>query len=80
VGDSTYSGIGLNLGVGAELYLGDGLSLVGCLMQRWTGFNQINGQENLPFTPSTTGSTNVNGNLEGNGLDIYVGTTIGFND
>jgi len=82
VGDQTDSGFGLNLGAGMEIYLGDGLSLVGGVMERWTSWSQISGQEKTPNTPYFTNNfpTNPNGSMEGNGLNFYVGTTIGFDE
>jgi hypothetical protein len=82
IGDQTDSGFGLNLGAGMEIYLGDGLSLVGGVMERWTSFSQISGQEKTPITPYFTNNfpTNTNGSIEGNGLNFYVGSTIGFDE
>jgi len=77
--DETISGIGLNLGAGVEIYLNQDISLVGGAFQRWTGFDQISGASKIPFdqmyfdnNPSDVGA------LEGDGLNIYVGTTFGF--
>lgn len=87
VNSETLSGIGLQLGVGLEIYLSNNFSLVGGAYQRWTEFNQINGAEKVsssgvyfdgdssPTLPS--GASNV-GSLEGDGINFYVGTTIGF--
>ena len=77
--DETMSGIGLNLGAGLEIYVGDGFSLLGGIEQRWTGFNQINGaakigSNNLYYD----GNPKDTGNMEGDGLNLYVGTTVGF--
>ncbi len=88
-GDQTDTGYGLNLGVGAELYLGDGFSLVGGVIQRFTTFQQINGASKSNLTPdpgdlptSTTGTTSTGGtnqgSLEGNGLNFYLGMTVGI--
>ncbi len=85
--DETISGIGFNLGVGLEIYVDNNFSLVGGAYQRWTGFNQINGAEKIgsggiyfdgdPSNTTPSGSNNV-GALEGDGLNLYVGTTFGF--
>lgn len=75
--DETFSGIGLDLGAGLEIYLDNGFSLCGGLFQRWGGFNQVNGafkqSENIYFNGQTTHP----GSLEGDGLTFYVGTTFG---
>ncbi len=87
--DQTDTGYGLNLGIGAELYLGDGLSLVGGVIQRFTTFQQINGVTKANLTPdqgdlpepvsgaTATSGTNQ-GSLEGNGLNFYLGMTVGI--
>lgn len=77
--DETLSGIGLNLGAGLEIYIGDGFSLLGGVEQRWAGFNQINGAakiagNNLDFDYNPKDA----GNAEGDGLNLFVGTTVGF--
>jgi hypothetical protein len=79
VNDETISGIGFNLGAGLEIYLDNNFSLIGGAYQRWTSFNQISGAAKIPFdsmyfdnNPSDVGS------LEGDGLNLYVGTTFGF--
>jgi len=76
--DETISGIGLNLGVGMELYLDNNFSILGGLNQRWTEFDQINGAAKVPLDQMyfNNNPTNV-GSLAGNGLNIYVGTTFG---
>jgi hypothetical protein len=77
--DETISGIGFELGAGLEIYLDKNFSLVGGGFQRWTGFNQVNGAEKLgedgmyfDGNPSNVGA------IEGDGLNFYVGTTVGF--
>jgi hypothetical protein len=92
-GDQTDTGYGLNLGIGGELYLGDGFSMVGGVVQRFTTFQQINGVTKSNLTPdpgdlplpggtnSTTNSISPGlnqGSLEGNGLNIYLGMTVGI--
>lgn len=93
INNETISGIGFEMGVGLEIYLGNGFSLVGSAEQRWTGFNQVNGaekvgvgeiyydgdpNETLPAQGSATTGPNNIGNFEGDGLNFYVGTTVGF--
>jgi hypothetical protein len=78
-GSSTVSGFGLNLGVGAELYLGDGLSLVGGAIQRFTSWGGITGLEKQDGVPDFSGGgSSTPGALEGNGMNFYVGGTIGM--
>jgi hypothetical protein len=88
-GTQTDTGYGLNLGIGGELYLGDGFSLVGGAIQRFTTFQQINGVTKANLTPDpgdlpepvsgTTVSAGTNqGSLGGNGLNFYLGMTVGF--
>jgi hypothetical protein len=88
-GNQTDTGYGLNLGIGGELYLGDGFSLVGGVIQRFTTFQQINGASKSNLTPdpgdlpepvsgaTATSGTNQ-GSLEGNGLNFYLGMTVGI--
>jgi len=79
-GDQTDSGYGLNLGLGAELYLGDGLSLVGGVIQRFTTWQSIEGLQKSPYVPEYTDNypSNPDGGLLGNGLNFYLGMTVGF--
>ncbi len=77
--DETISGIGFNLGAGLEIYLDNNFSVLGGAYQRWGSFNQINGAAKIPFNnmyfdnnPSDVGA------LEGNGLNLYVGMTFGY--
>jgi len=89
-GNQTDTGYGLNLGIGAELYLGNGFSLVGGAIQRFTTWQQINGASKANLTPDpgdlpnpTTGATSNSagtnqGSLEGNGLNFYLGMTVGL--
>ena len=77
--DETISGIGFNFGAGLEIYLDNNFSLLGGAYQRWGSFNQISGAAKIPYNnlyfdnnPSDTGS------LEGNGLNLYAGMTLGF--
>jgi len=78
-GDQTESGYGLNLGVGGELYLGDGFSLVAGAIQRFTSFQETNGVGKIPHTPTPLDDpNNLTGALEGNGINFYVGMTVGI--
>lgn len=77
--DETISGVGLNLGAGVEIYLGNNFSLVGGLYERITEFTQINGAAKVPENSLLFDGTPTNiGALSGNGLQIYVGTTFGL--
>lgn len=79
INDEAISGIGLELGVGLEIYLGNGFSLVGGANERWTGFSQINGGEKVGNSVvSVDGNPSNLASLEGDGLNFYVGTTVGF--
>ncbi len=79
IDDATISGIGFDLGAGLEVYLGQDYSLVGGVVERFSGFNQINGAAKQAANRLTmTGNTKEQGNLEGNGLNFYVGATVGF--
>lgn len=75
--DETISGIGFNVGTGLEIYLGDGFSLIGGAYETWTSFDQINGVSKIPLTQLYFDNNPSNiGSLAGNGLNLYVGTTI----
>jgi hypothetical protein len=73
--DSTIAGIGFNFGVGLEIYLGSNYSIFGNIVQRWAGYNQINGALKQPFTTQFNGQ---DVNLEGDGINFSVGATFGF--
>jgi hypothetical protein len=77
-GNQTESGVGLNLGVGLELYLGDGLSLVGGAVQRFTSWAGESGASKVDSTPMPSGDPSNTGALEGNGLNFFVGATVGI--
>jgi len=78
VDDETISGIGFSLGAGAEIYLDNGFSITGGIFQRWTGFNQINGAAKIAENNLyLNGDPSKAGTLEGDGFNIYVGTTFG---
>jgi len=81
INDETISGFGFDLGVGMEIYLDDHFSLVGGACQRWTEYAQINGAEKVENASLTEdGNSSDVSSLEGNGLNFYVDTTIGFNE
>jgi len=78
VGDATVSGIGLNTQVGLEIYLGDGFSITGAAIYRWTAWGENKGNAEVATNPYFGGDPDIKGNYEGNGLNFCVGTTIGF--
>ena len=79
VDDTTLSGIGFDLGVGMEIYLDDHFSLVGSARERWTGFDQSEGALKNPSTGFVIGGNSSNqASIPGNGLQFFVGTTLGF--
>ncbi len=79
VNDETISGIGLNLGAGLEIYLDNNFSIIGGAYQRWGSFDQISGAAKVPFDSLTfDGNTSNVGALEGDGLNLYVGATLGY--
>jgi hypothetical protein len=74
--DLSLSGVGVNLGLGAEAYVTRDFSIVVGMVQRWAGFDQLNGYYKESLQPQ-----NANGNaisLEGDGLNFYFGGTLGF--
>jgi hypothetical protein len=74
----TISGIGLNLGAGMEIYLDNGFSIFGGLYERWTEFDQINGAADIPGNDLYwDGNPSDRGSIAGNGLNLYVGGTVG---
>ena len=76
--NETISGIGLNLGAGMEIYLDNGFSILGGLYERWTEFDQINGAAKIPLNQMYFDGNPTNiGALAGNGLNFYVGGTVG---
>ena len=79
IDDETIQGIGLNLGVGLEIYLDNNFSIVGGALRRWTSFDQINGAEKIPLNQMYfSGNPKDVGALAGDGFNFYVGTTFGF--
>lgn len=77
-GDQTESGFGLNLGLGLELYLGDGFSVEGGAVQRFTSWGQANGAAKVDENTLFTGLSTEQGNLEGNGINFFIGSTVGM--
>jgi hypothetical protein len=77
-GNQSESGIGLNLGAGLEIYLGDGFSLVGGAVQRFTTWGGMTGTLKQDEDPLQTGVSTSPGSLEGNGLNFFVGATVGL--
>lgn len=76
--DETISGIGLNLGAGLEIYLDNGFSILGGLYQRWGEFDQVNGASKIPLNQMYfDGNSSDVGALAGNGLNFYIGGTVG---
>jgi hypothetical protein len=73
--DTAIAGIGFNLGVGMEIYLGPDYSIVGGAIQRWAGYNQVNGAMKRTLDTTLNGQ---NINVAGDGLNFYVGATMGF--
>lgn len=77
--DETISGVGFNLGAGLEIYLDNNFSILGGAYQRWGSFSQINGAAKIPFNSLTFDGNSADvGALEGNGLNLYVGMTFGY--
>lgn len=79
INDETISGFGLNVGAGLEIYLGNGFSLIGGAYESWIGFDQNNGATKVPLNSIYfDGNPSDRGSFAGNGLNLYVGTTVGF--
>ena len=80
VSDEIISGFGFNAGIGLEVYVDNNFSVLGGAYERFAGFNQVNGAEKFSSSSLPSGSADPSqvGSLEGNGLNIYVGTTFGF--
>jgi hypothetical protein len=79
IDDAVISGLGFNVGAGLEVYLDDNFSIVGGAYQRWTEFDQINGAAKIALDQMYfDGNPSDRGSLAGNGLDFYLGTTVGF--
>jgi len=79
INDETISGMGYKLGVGMEIYLDDHFSLIGMAQERWTEFNQVNGAFKVAENSFTFNGNSANvGSFAGNGLNFFVGTSIGF--
>ncbi|HEY5037703.1 MAG TPA: hypothetical protein VIJ93_01370 [bacterium] len=76
IGDFSLSGVGINLGVGMEIYLGNGFSIMGSALQRWSGYTDMVGVQQQHTNFQLDGYKNLN--VEGNGLNFLVGATMGF--
>ena len=75
IGSTSITGLGLNLGIGAEWYLDDHFSVTATILQRWASFDRFKGSFDSQYsTLSLVGPSAADG---GNGLDFTVGTTIG---
>ena len=78
-GDVSYGGLGLNLGIGLEIYIGQDFSVMGGAIQRFSGFNSVSGiYQQHDQGIEWNGSTDLN--IEGDGLNFMVGATFGFAD
>jgi hypothetical protein len=75
VGDFSTSGLGLNLGAGVEMYMGDNFSFFASAIQRWSGFDDFSGVQQQHTSLQLDGFQNLS--LEGNGLDFLAGVTVG---
>jgi hypothetical protein len=64
----TLSGLGFDLGVGAEIYIDDVFSIVGGLFYRWGTFDHAYGIQKIEWTAL--------GKFEGDGFDLYSGMTM----
>jgi len=76
VGNTTFEGIGFDLGAGVEYYLDTTFSLTGGVYQRWTGYGQYKGVNNVDEQVQ-----NADGNpasFTASGLDFYIGASVGF--
>ena len=75
--DETISGIGFNVGAGLEIYIGNGFSLIGGAYETWTSYDQINGASKIPLNTLYWDNNPADiSSIGGNGLNLYVGTTI----
>jgi len=74
--DLSLAGVGVNLGVGAEMYVTREFSILGAIVQRWAGFDQMNGYFKENLHPQNSLGTPIS--LEGDGLNFYFGGTLGF--
>ncbi len=79
--NETFSGLGFTLGAGLEIYLDNNFSVLGGVFQRWTGFNQVGGAARTTNNLNNLYLDNLNGSsvnsIEGDGLNLYVGATVG---
>lgn len=75
IGSATLSGLGFNLGLGAEYYFSPNLSILGGAYQRWASFDQFKGFASQFNQINQYGSSTSDA---GGGLNFYIGTTVGF--
>jgi hypothetical protein len=73
-GSLSLEGIGLNLGAGLEIYMGEGFSLVGGAYERFTGYSGITGIERQERTPESDAVSTYS--LNSTGLNFVVGGTL----
>ncbi|HET9869015.1 MAG TPA: hypothetical protein VFR02_00765 [bacterium] len=73
-GSLSIDGLGLDLGAGLEVYMGDGFSLVGGAYERFTGFSGVTGIERASLTPATTNSSSFS--LNSTGINFVAGCTV----
>ena len=76
VGDFATSGLGLNLGAGVEIYVGDDFSFFGTALQRWGGYFDMSGVQQQHTALQIDGFENLA--LEGSSLNFLFGGTISF--
>jgi hypothetical protein len=75
-GNAVFEGIGFDLGAGAEFYFDSTFSIVGGFYQKWSGFGQYKGVNNVDEQiQNAVGSPS---SFTTNGFDFYIGTTVGF--
>jgi hypothetical protein len=76
VGNAVFEGIGFDLGAGVEYYFDPTFSLVGGFYQKWSGFGQYKGVNNIDEQiQNAVGSPS---SFTTSGFDFYIGTTVGF--
>ncbi|HVM31795.1 MAG TPA: hypothetical protein VMU88_01560 [bacterium] len=76
VGNTTFEGVGFDLGIGAEYYFNTTFSIEGGFYQKWSGFGQYKGVNNVDEQVQ-----NALGNPSSfttSSLDFYIGTSFGF--
>ncbi|HET9869016.1 MAG TPA: hypothetical protein VFR02_00770 [bacterium] len=76
VGNAVFEGVGFDLGLGAEYYFDTTFSLVAGFYEKWTGFGQYKGVNNVD--EQIQNASGHPSSFTANGLDFYIGTTVGF--